>query len=221
MVEGILVAYAGNNQGFQQYKDAVLNGLPVVFFDRSCEEIQTSYVVTDDFGGAIQAITHLVKTGCRKIAYFAGPEDLSTNFNRKMGYLEGLRSNGVSINDDLVLPLEGDDSSRKNSIAAFISAQRPDGIFCFSDYIAYDTLCVYESLNIAVPDEVSIIGFADEPLSGISRPTISTIYQPAELVGKRAAEILIWHLQHPDDKTIITEMLPTELILRGTTKSIQ
>ena len=63
----------------------------IVFFDRLCEEIQASYVITDDFGGASQAVSHLVKTGCRQVAYFSGPDDISTNFNRQMGYVEGLK----------------------------------------------------------------------------------------------------------------------------------
>jgi DNA-binding LacI/PurR family transcriptional regulator len=218
LVEGMLVAYAGDNDGFQQYKDVISNGVPVVFFDRSCEEIEGSYVVTDDFGGAISAIDHLVKTGCKKIAYFSGPEDISTNFNRQMGYLEGLKKNGVAITKDLILPWQGDSENWKKSITAFLRSHRPDGIFCFSDYIAYDTLCSLEALNVRVPEEVSIIGFAGEPVSEFSRPKISTVQQPAELIGRRAAEILLWHLAHPEDKKIITELIPTQLILRGTTR---
>jgi DNA-binding LacI/PurR family transcriptional regulator len=220
LVEGMLVAYAGDNEGFQHYKDAISNGVPVVFFDRSCEEIEASYIITDDFRGAILALDHLVRTGCKKIAYFSGPEDISTNFNRLMGYLEGLKKNGVAVANELILPWQADSENWKKSVTAFLKHHRPEGIFCFSDYIAYDTLCCLEELNVRVPEEVSIIGFAGEPISEISRPKISTIQQPAELVGRRAAEVLLWHLSHPDDKKIITELIPTQLILRGTTKNI-
>lgn len=220
LVEGILVAYAGDNEGFEQYKNAISNGVPVVLFDRSCEEIEASYVVTDDFGGAISALDHLVRTGCKKIAYFSGPEDISTNFNRQMGYLEGLKENGIPIAKELILPWQSDDENWKKSMTAFLTSHRPDAIFCFSDYIAYDALCSLEALNIRVPEEVSIIGFAGEPVSEISRPKISTVQQPAELVGRRAAEILLWHLSHPEDKKIITEIIPTQLILKGTTRRI-
>jgi DNA-binding LacI/PurR family transcriptional regulator len=219
LVDGMLVAYAGD-KGFQQYKDAISNHLPIVFFDRSCEEIEASYVVTDDFGGAISALDHLVRTGCKKIAYFSGPEDISTNFNRKMGYLEGLKKNGVAIDHELILAWQADAQNWKKSAATFLTHHRPDGIFCFSDYIAYDTLCLFEELNLRVPEDVSLIGFAGEPVSEISRPKISTVQQPAELVGRRAAEILLWHLSHPEDKKIINELIPTQLILRGTTKTI-
>jgi DNA-binding LacI/PurR family transcriptional regulator len=220
LVQGILVAYAGNNQGFQLYKDSIARGVPVVFFDRLCEEIEASYVVTDDFGGAILAIDQLARTGCRRIAYFGGPEDISTNFNRQMGYLEGLKKNGIELSNNMMFPWEADELKRKTMMRAFISANELDGIFCFSDYIAYDVLCILESQGIRVPDQISIIGFAGEPISEISRPRISTVHQPAELVGQRAAEILLWHFDHPDDRQIITEILATDLVLRDTTKKI-
>lgn len=220
LVEGMLVAYAGDNEGFDQYKEAISNGLPVVFFDRSSEEIEASYVVTDDFGGAISAVNHLLKTGCKKIAYFCGPEDISTNFNRQMGYLEGLKQNGVAVTKELILPWQSDCDSWKKSMTAFLASHRPDGIFCFSDYIAYDLMCTLEDLGVRVPEEISIIGFAGEPISEISRPKITTVQQPAESVGRRAAEILLWHLSHPEDKKIITEIIPTKLILRDTTRTI-
>src|SRR5262249_41517633 len=154
---------------------------------------------TDDFEGALQAIDHLARTGCKKIAYLAGPEDLSTNFNRQMGYLEGLRRHSLTNGKELIFSWDGDHEHWKESMTSFIEATSPDAIFCFSDYIAYDAFCILESLNIRVPEQVSLIGFAGEPISRISRPRISTVQQPSELVGKRAAEILLWHLAHPED----------------------
>ena len=218
LVEGILVSYAGNNEGFEHYRDVIRSGVPVVFFDRLCEDIDASYVITDDFNGAITAIDHLARTGCKKIAYFCGPEDISTNFNREMGYQEGLKRNGLSVAEDLMLPWQVNPEKWKNNMMSFLSSQNVDGIFCFSDYIAYDTLQVLETMNFKVPDQVSVIGFAGEPISLFSRPKISTVSQPAELVGRRAAEVLLWHLENPDSPCVITEQLPTTLILRDTTK---
>ncbi len=218
MVQGILVAYAGNNQGFRVYQDAIEKGIPIVFFDRLSEEIDASYVITDDFGGALKAVNHLVKTDCSKIAYFSGPDDISTNFNRQMGYIEGLKNGGHQQNT-FVLPWEPERLRREASIRRFIGEVQPDGIFCFSDYIAYETLCTLETLGINVPTQISLIGFAGEPVSEISRPSITTVLQPAEQVGRRAAEILLWHLANPGEKQVFTEFLPTELILRGTTRT--
>ena len=220
LVEGMLVSYAGNNEGFEHYREVILSGIPVVFFDRLCEDIDVSYVITDDFNGAIAAIDHLTQTGCKKIAYFGGPENLSTNFNRHMGYYEALKKNGLSFSKNLMLPWQTNSEKWKTSVTSFLSTQNVDGIFCFSDYIAYDVLQILETMNVKVPDQVSVIGFAGEPISLFTRPKISTVSQPAELLGRRAAEILMWHLENPDSQKVITEKLPTRLILRETTKSI-
>jgi len=221
LVEGIIVCYASNNEdneGFKFYKECILSGVPIVFFDRICEDLKASYVTTNDFDGATAAIDHLVKTGCRKIAYLCGPEDLSTNFSRETGYREGLRKNGFATNEALKLPYIKDIDSWKTELRALLSNHDIDGLFCFSDYIAYDALCLLQELNIKVPEEISIIGFAGEPIAAFTRPRITTVTQPAEHVGKRAAEILFAHLDNIDIQTIITEVLPTQLILRDTTK---
>ncbi len=222
MVEGMIVCYASNNEdneGFKFYKDSMQSGVPVVFFDRLCEDIKASYVITDDFNGAISAIDHLVKTGCRKIGYLCGPDDLSTNFNREMGFREGLRKNGITGNEYLKFSWDKDTARWKATCVSFLRDNNIDGILCFSDYIAYDVLCLLQDLNIQVPDQISIIGFAGEPISTFTRPRISTVTQPAELIGKRAAEILFSHLENIDSQTIYTEVLPTELTLRDSTRT--
>lgn len=223
LVEGMIVCYASNNEdneGFKLYKESMLGGVPVVFFDRLSEDIKASYVITDDFNGAISAIDHLVKTGCRNIAYLCGPDDLSTNFNREMGYREGLRKNGITVNDEFKLLWNSDHEIWKTSCVNLLRKNNIDGILCYTDYVAYDALCLLQDLNIKVPEEISIIGFAGEPISTFTRPRISTVTQPAELIGKRAAEILFWHLENGDNETIFTETLPTQLKLRDSTKII-
>jgi DNA-binding LacI/PurR family transcriptional regulator len=222
LVEGMIVCYASNNEdneGFKFYKDSIQSGVPVVFFDRLYEDIKASYVITDDFNGAISAIDHLVKTGCRKIGYLCGPDDLSTNYNREMGFREGLRKNGIPGNGDLKLAWNKDTERWKATCLSFLRDNHIDGVLCFSDYIAYDVLCLLQEENIKVPEQISIIGFAGEPISTFTRPRISTVTQPAERIGKRAAEILFSHLENIDSPTIYTEVLPTQLALRDSTRT--
>lgn len=220
LVDGIIVSHAGNNGSFQYYKELMLSGVPVVFFDRLCEDMNSSSVITDDFSGAEEAVGYLVNTGCKKIAYFSGPSDISTNFNRQMGYQESIRKRGINTGSELILPWDNDEERLKSKMILFFKEHRVDGIFCFSDYIAYDALCVLRQMGFNVPDQVSIIGFANEPVSSYCIPKISTIHQSAEIVGKRAAEILFWHLENPGEENFIMERLPTKLILRESTKPI-
>lgn len=221
LVEGMIVCYSSNNEdnkGFKFYKDSILTGVPVVFLDRIYEDIKASYVITDDFSGAVAAVDHLVKTGCRKIAYLAGPEDFSTNFYREMGYREGLRKNGIPDSEFLKFPVIDPVENWKAELASYVREHTIDSLFCFSDYLAYEALCLLQDMSIKVPDEISIIGFAGEPISTYTRPRISTVVQPAEQVGQHAAEMLFMHLQDLNDQTIFTEVLSTQLDLRDTTR---
>ncbi len=218
LIDGMIVSHAGNNGHFQYYKELMLSGVPVVFFDRLFEDLNASYIITDDFSGAQDAIDYLVNTGCKKIAYFCGPSDISTNFHRQMGYQEGIRKRCINTGSELIFPWDSDNERLKAKMKLFFTEHQIDGIFCFSDYIAYDALCVLCEMGINVPNQVSIIGFADEPVSSYCIPRISTIHQSAEMVGRRAAEILFWHLENPNDENFIIERLPTRLILRESTK---
>jgi LacI family transcriptional regulator len=138
-----------------------------------------------------------------------------------MGFREGHRKNGITENENMKLPWDKDMERWKTTCVSFLQNNNIDGVLCFSDYIAYDVLCLLQDLNICVPEQVSIIGFAGEPISTFTRPRITTVTQPAELIGKRAAEILFSHLENMDSQTIYTEILPTQLTLRDSTRTIK
>ncbi len=91
-VDGLLISLSKETQSFEHLKSVYNNGLPLVFFDRVCEEINTSKVTVDDQHGAFKAVEHLINAGCRRIAHLSGPEQLSISKNRLQGYLDALGS---------------------------------------------------------------------------------------------------------------------------------
>ncbi|MDN5216872.1 LacI family DNA-binding transcriptional regulator [Fulvivirgaceae bacterium BMA12] len=218
MVDGIITCYSKGSDNFDHYKTLVEESIPLVFIDRLCEDIDATSVITDDFSGAVEAVNYLVKTGCRHIAHFMGPENLSTSFSRLTGYKEGLLKNG--IRHTAVLEWEEEKERYREHITQFLSAHKTDAIFCFNDYIAYELLLILEKTGRKVPDDVSVIGFSNEPISEYFRPRISTVAQPATLMGERAAHILIDTIRHPAKENRLSSCLPTELIIRETTKPL-
>ena len=95
-----------------------------------------------------------------------------------------------------------------------------EAIHCFNDYVAYDAIEVLKQLKKRVPEDISVIGFADEPVATYMSPQLSTVIQPAEEMGRRAAEILIWHIRNPESTQLFCEQLSTKLILRKSTQNI-
>ncbi|MFY0607571.1 MAG: LacI family DNA-binding transcriptional regulator [Cyclobacteriaceae bacterium] len=214
-VDGIIASYARETSDFAHYLEVIEDDVPLVFLDRMCEDLDASYVITDDFSGCIEAVSHLKAAGRQNILHIAGPENLSTSFNRRIGFKEGLKQNELTINDALVVGTE--DDSWKDSLIKIVKSENVDGILAFSDYLAFEAVEILKSKGINVPNDISVIGFADEPVASYMSPKLTTVRQPAELMGQRAAEMLLWHIENPDSTEFLCETLPTELHVRAST----
>ena len=217
-VDGIIASYTKETSSFDHFLDTLEDNIPVVFVDRMCEELDTSYVVTDDFPQCVEAVQHMVRTGSQKIAYITGPENLSTSFTRLMGYREGLRQCGIPQEDRFVL--NSDHAGWEKKLETLILSNEIDGLLAFNDYLAFQAVELFKKHGKNIPDEVAVIGFADEPVASYMSPRLSTIMQPAELMGQRAVEILLWHIENPASPMTQCESLPTSLVLRETTRKV-
>ncbi|NMC42105.1 MAG: LacI family transcriptional regulator, partial [Bacteroidales bacterium] len=94
-VDGILVSMAKTTFEFGHFRKILDDGVPLVFFDRVCEEIETDRVIVDDEKGAYDAVNHLIKTGCRNIIHLAGPANLKIGQERKEGYIRAVTGAGL------------------------------------------------------------------------------------------------------------------------------
>lgn len=219
-VDGIIAAYASETTDFSHYLDVIEEDVPLVFIDRLCEDLDTSYVVTDDFTGTGEAIDHLADSGCSKIIHIAGPKNLSTSFNRLLGYKDGLRRNGIMVDEELILQTE--DPNWQKKFKMLLKNSDIDAVFAFNDYIAYEAMELLKESGKSIPDDVSLIGFADEPMALYMSPKLSTVNQPAEQMGIKAAETLIKNIENQELKTSQIEYtsMETKLVIRDTTKKI-
>ncbi|MCH7410761.1 LacI family transcriptional regulator [Belliella sp. DSM 111904] len=214
-VDGVLAAVGNDSDDLSHFETVIEDGTPLVLLDRICEDLNTSYVVTDDFQGSLDAVQYLVQTGCKQILHIKGPEYISTSFNRYLGYLEGLKKNGLSLEEDMILLGEDEDFEKK--LQRILDTNDVDGIFAFSDYYAYDAIKVLQKRGISIPDQISVIGYADEPIAQYISPQLSTVKQPAFEIGKHAAEILFKMIEDKNS-TIMSKQLATTLIIRESTK---
>ncbi|SDL01746.1 LacI family transcriptional regulator [Catalinimonas alkaloidigena] len=221
-VDGILAAMGDSTQQFDHFHQVVENGVPLVFIDRFCEDLPASYVTTDDFNGAQQAVTHLLEIGCRRIAHLRGPANVSTSFNRYMGYQEALRRAEVPLEPAWVIDgFEPEVFGPR--LKPLVEQGEIDAIFAFNDYLAYDALKLIEQWGKRVPDDLCLMGYADEPVAEYVTPSLSTVRQPAYQVGQQAARFLLSQMEAKEANTpateqVHTESLTTELVLRESTR---
>ena len=216
-VDGFLVALGNDTQNYDHFQDVLSYEIPLVFIDRTCEDIETSYVVTNDFDGAFQATQHLISSGCRQIVYIQGPTHISTTFNRFMGYQEALKKWGIPYRKEYVV--DGSNTRVLQEELTDIVKNHPvDAVFAHNDYLAYEAMTVIKQQGLQVPENILLMGYANEPIAMYMTPQLSTVQQPAFEMGQHSADLLIQQLESGHiHHELSTQSIPTSLVLREST----
>ncbi|MFP5343917.1 MAG: LacI family DNA-binding transcriptional regulator [Candidatus Limnocylindria bacterium] len=189
-------------------------GIPVVLSGRPFDQEGVSFVDSDNRTGARSAVLHLAERGRTRIATIHGTLDLTSGRDRLEGYRDGLRVAGLA--HDPTLEAAGDFSTVGAAEAMRSLLERHpdlDGVFAASDSMAATALIVLGESGRRVPEDVAVVGFDDTPTATASRPSLSTVRQPIEAMGREMARLLLQHVDAPAaaPQRII---FPTELIVR-------
>lgn len=187
--------------------------LPFVVFDSKPHMLDVDTIAVDDFKGAYSATEYLIQQGHRDIGFMGGP--INANEKRFMGYEHCLRKYGLKVSNNLIYIDKNLRGCGQNGIKYFSSLeQKPSAIFVVNDCIAIEAIQTANSMNIRVPQELSIVGFDDISPSKIITPALSTVAQPKYEMGKKATEILIGRIlgTHTKEKQWI--VVEPELIIR-------
>lgn len=196
-VDGILISISKTTRDHGHFKDLIDSGIPLVFFDRVSESVETDRVVTADFEGALMATTHLLEKGCRRILHLASPEHLRIGRLRRDGYLKALHNYDVNIIPDLIL--QCDTRREVNLVKERILELAPeiDGIFAVNDFTAIAAMQILQENGYRIPKDIAIAGFGNDPIAGIASPTLTTVEQNGLEMGRQAVEILIRRIEDP------------------------
>lgn len=213
-VDGLIISIAMQTDTFDHLKLFQRKHIPLVFFDRAVPEIDTDKIVVDDFAGGYRVTQHLIDQGYKRIGHLAGPQNLRTYFDRKNGYIEALRKNGIAFDPSLinVNRLTSDDGITAVKLLMNLP-NPPDAIFCGNDTTALSAMIYLRDKGIRIPEDIGIVGFSNEPFSQVVSPSISTIAQPGFVMGQKAAELIIRKIENKE-RTYQTIVLPTELVIR-------
>jgi len=215
-VDGILVSISKETEDFNHLYNLRNNNIPLVFYDRIVPGLEADQVIIDDFDAAYRATRHLIDSGKKHIAHFAGPQELLIGRDRKNGYVRALNEAGFEVDENLILEA---DSFEKARLAAMrlINEKRPfDAIFAVNDLTAIGAMQTIQKRGIKIPDEVAVVGFSDGRFSGITDPTLTSVDQHGYEMGSIAAEMLLKRIAAPEkDYPFETRILNANLIVRG------
>ena len=219
-VDGLIVSHTKETRNFDHFRVFQRKGIPVVFFNRVCEDMDVPKVTVDDYSGAFQAVTHLIQTGRRRIAHLAGPDTLTNSRSRLDGYRDAIQQNGLTIEPELIISYDLNIDKANIYVNHLLNLDNPpDALFTINDPTALEALNVAKRRGLRVPDDLAIVGFSDDPISALIEPGLTTIAQPVDGLGKEAARLLIRQLMN--DSAFLpaeTVVLPTQLIIRGSSQ---
>jgi LacI family transcriptional regulator len=195
-VDGLLVSIASGTKNLGHFKQAIEKGVPLILFDRSTGDLDVNKVEIDDYLGAHMAVTHLIEQGCKRIAHFSGPLNVSIYANRFKGYKAALEEHGLEFNEMYHFT---DTISRDTGISAVEKLVQlnpmPDAIFSASDFSALGAIVALKEKNIRIPEDVAVVGFANEPYSEIIIPPLSSVDQHSREIGQAAAKLFFEELK--------------------------
>ncbi len=212
-VDGLISATARRREGPVDPLDE--EGMPIVLVNRRHESGARSSVVSDDRAGVRLAVEHLVGLGHRRIAHIAGPQNLSTGYLRREGFVAAMRAAGLEPDPELILVSSAFvEAEGERLCAELLDADLGvTAIVAGNDLLALGCYDAFAARGIGCPVEISVIGFNDMPFSGWFNPPLSTVRLPHYEIGARAADLLLRHLDEPDAAPEQV-VLPPELVLR-------
>ncbi len=200
-VDGIMVSMAKETNDYRHFINVKNTNTPIVFFDRANDELEIDSVVVNDHQGAFMATEHLIKQGYKRIAHISGPQHINIFKARLMGYKAALKQHGFKFEPKLVYNGDLTIEAGKQAIRQFFTLSNPpDAVFAVEDFTALGAIKKLKELNISIPDDFGIIGFANEGFGEHITPSLSTIDQQTVQMGKEAFEMIFRLIENKTNK---------------------
>lgn len=222
-IDGFILSVAEETQKLQQFNhfNSIINeGTPIVMFDRISDNVNCDKVIVDDFESAINATQHLIKTGCKNIALFSAIDNLSVGKLRAQGFYRAMENNGISIDNKLVI-LTDTEADFDKKVVDFFKNNIVDAVFAIDEHASVTALKFGSKNGYKIPEQLSIIGFADGVWSRRMSPSLSTVSQHGPEIGEVAAQMLIDKIESKEEVYIYkTTVIKTELRQRDSTKKM-
>lgn len=219
-IDGLIISSSQKNS--KEFKAMMEEKYPFVLIDRIMSDLKTNSVAVDNFRGAYDAISHMMKQGYKSIAAFAvSPVHVSTINDRIEGYLRCVKDNGLTYGKKLLVEIPFTDV--KNSVKYQLSnvlygKEKVEAIFAVNNNIAITCLEMLNEMKVRIPEDIGFVCFDDLEVFKFSRPSITAVSQPIEEICRNAVDILLEDIKNKDKITEKQQVkLPTSLVIRRST----
>lgn len=214
-VDGLLISHSKETTSFDHIKLQLRRGLPIVHFDRVCNEVETAKVVQQDFEGSFVLTEHLILQGCKRIAVCAGPRELLISISRLNGYKAALAKYDIPLREELIYHTNFIKGESLLALDGWLNLpQKPDGILAVHYANAIDMIVELKKRKIKIPSEIAIVGFGDELIASLIEPSLTVFHHSPFQMGAIAAKMLVDNIIHKDTFQPMLQKMNGELIIR-------
>jgi LacI family transcriptional regulator len=219
-VDGVLISISGETTSGAHFKKLQSEKIPLVFFDRACEDITAAKIITNDYECGYLAAQHLAGRGCRQPVFLSVSGSLGICRKRADGFKAGLAGAGLKVSEkNVFICSDNHDDNYKEIVALIKSKKRPDGIVASVERLAMQVYLAGMQCGIRIPEDIKVLAFSTLETAPILNPSLTTICQPAFEIGKTAATLLFNSIEKTNmDYTKELVVLPSVLMERNSTK---
>lgn len=230
-IAGVVLWHLGGAETLPQLRELERRGIPVVFVDRFPQEMACDFVGSDNHAGIEAAVEYLRQLGHRRIAHLTTDEASTAVAERLAAYTEAMQGEAMQSSAGQLGPLQNwihkvpHDRTCEVAPACdrfFALPEPPTAVVALNDLLAYHFMAECEKRGKRTPEDISVIGFDDLEEHSARPPTLTTLHQPFDKMGRRAAEMLLRRLSGPDTGREPRRhmLLPAPLVVRSTCRPL-
>ena len=204
---GVIVSIAQTTTNSDHFALLQKFGIPLVFFDRVCEDILTPRVLVNNFEITYNATEYLISRGYKRIVHLTGTDKINVFRDRQSGYLEALKNNNIEYRNPIIINEDFNIVIGKSVLTKlWSSVERPDAIISSSVHLTMGILLQARFLGINISKNLGLIAFGNQLTSEIFQPMITSIEQPEHEISKLSFDLL--------EKLMKKELNQNELIIK-------
>jgi LacI family transcriptional regulator len=210
-VDGLIVVPAGDDQSYLANEQR--SGLSIVFADRPPSLLRADCVTSENTGGAVVAVTHLIERGHQRIAFLGDRRSIATARDRFDGYRAALTRAGLAYDEDRVRwDLHNEETALEATRDLLQRERAPTALFTSQNLVTIGAIRALRDLGLE--HRVALVGFDDLPLSDMLKPAVTVVAQDPAAIGTSACDLLFSRMDGDDSPPRLVT-IKTRLLVRG------
>lgn len=194
-VDCIIISLSRETVATDHLKEILEHHINLIQFDRVNDRFKSHIITNDNKAVSHKAVKHLTEQGYKRIAFLGGPDHLTAYRERREGYIQAMEEADLTIPYNYVVP-DVSNMQKAMEVTEKLLQQKnpPDAFFAVSDHTALGVLKVAVAKGIKIPEEIGIMGFANEMFTDVTSPRLSSVDQQSKQMGRDASDIYFNHI---------------------------